>query len=228
MHKRGAIKNLRPQTVEILKSQIKSNPGPGLQPGYGLYGIYQAVARALSVDLNKSEATNNKQFANASPSSWLSNDQNNAKATYLPISVRLSTKVRPELCLAELTYPSELAPYTKATDAKGELESAYRNKSNGLAYPNTSLVSNFKDTLEKLSIIFGKLFNKKVEFEIIKAQLPFQDSHILAQILGYNANKYKFRRMLKILIPRAVIKNPSKQLSEKAPYVVPVALRTKQ
>lgn len=74
---------------------------------------------------------------------------------------------------------------------------------------SSTLVSNFKTNLERLSIIFGKIFNKKVEFQIIKAQLPFQDSNILAQILGYNANKYKFRRMLKILIPRAVIKNPS-------------------
>lgn len=74
------------------------------------------------------------------------------------------------------------------------------------------MASNFKIKLEKLCLIFEKIFNKKVEFEIIKAQLPFQDSNILAQILGYNANKYKFRRMLKILIPRAVIKNPSKEL----------------
>ena len=73
-------------------------------------------------------------------------------------------------------------------------------------------MSNFKNTLERLSVIFGKILKKKVEFEIIKAQFPFQDSNILAQILGYNANKYKFRRMLKILIPRAVIKNPSKEL----------------
>lgn len=79
-------------------------------------------------------------------------------------------------------------------------------------YPYSSIISNFKINLEKLSFIFSKLFNKKVEFEIIKAQLPFQDSNVLAQILGYNANKYKFRQMLKILIPRAVIKNPSKKI----------------
>jgi hypothetical protein len=80
-------------------------------------------------------------------------------------------------------------------------------------YPYTSFVNNFKNNLDILSVIFSKIFKKKVEFEIIKAQLPFQDSHILAQILGYNANNYKFRGMLKILIPRAVIKNPSKELS---------------
>jgi hypothetical protein len=80
-------------------------------------------------------------------------------------------------------------------------------------YPYTSFSSTFKLSLEKLSEIFRKVYKKEVEFEIIKAQLPFQDSNILAQILGYNANNYKFRQMLKILIPRAVIKNPSKELS---------------
>jgi len=76
-------------------------------------------------------------------------------------------------------------------------------------YPYSSLASLFNKKLEKLSVIFGKIFKKKVEFEIIKAQLPFQDSNILAQVIGYSANNYKFRRMLKILVPRAVIKNPS-------------------
>jgi Mitochondrial ribosomal protein (VAR1) len=77
----------------------------------------------------------------------------------------------------------------------------------------TSFVSNFKKRLEKLSIIFSKILKKKIEFEIIKAQLPFQDSNLLSQILGYNAKEYNFRRMLKILVPRAVIKNPSRDLT---------------
>jgi hypothetical protein len=87
----------------------------------------------------------------------------------------------------------------------------YKNSSK--MYPYISLVSNFKNRLENLSIIFSKIFKKRVEFEIIKAQLPFQDSNILAQILGYNANNYNFRRMIKILTPRAVIKNPSRFIS---------------
>ena len=87
-----------------------------------------------------------------------------------------------------------------------------------VVYPYISLLSNFKTKLEKLNAVFSKILKKKVEFEIIKAQLPFQDTKILAQILGYNANNYKFRRMLKILIPRAVIKNPSKELSPPSLY----------
>ena len=58
-----------------------------------------------------------------------------------------------------------------------------------------------------------KILKKKVEFEIIKLQFPFHDSQIFSQILGYNANKYQFNRMLKLIIPRAVIKNPSKELT---------------
>jgi hypothetical protein len=79
-------------------------------------------------------------------------------------------------------------------------------------YPYISFVSHFKKNLDRLSIIFSQIFKKRVEFDIIKAQLPFQDSNLLAQILGYNANNYQFRKMLKILTPRAVIKNPSKEL----------------
>ena len=90
-----------------------------------------------------------------------------------------------------------------------ELEGRKEKKS----YPYTSFVSNFNNNLEKLSIIFSKIFKKKVEFEIIKAQFPFQDPNFIVQILGYNANNYKFRQMLKILIPRSVIKNPSKELT---------------
>jgi hypothetical protein len=85
-------------------------------------------------------------------------------------------------------------------------------------YPYSSLASSFNRKLKLLNIIFSKIFKKKVEFEIVKAQLPFQDANILAQIVGYNANNYKFRRMLKILIPRAVIKNPSKELISASSY----------
>lgn len=76
-----------------------------------------------------------------------------------------------------------------------------------------SLMSYYSNSLEKFAFIFGKIFNKKVEFEIIRLQFPFHDSNILAQILGYNANKYKFNRMIKLLLPKAVIKNPSRELS---------------
>jgi Mitochondrial ribosomal protein (VAR1) len=78
---------------------------------------------------------------------------------------------------------------------------------------NLSYFSKFQKALIKLSEILESIFNKKIEFEIIKLQFPFHDSHILAQILGYNANRYKFHRMINKIIPKAVIKNPSVDIS---------------
>lgn len=76
-------------------------------------------------------------------------------------------------------------------------------------YPNISFGHSYYESLDKFSKLFGLIFNKKVEFDIIKLQFPFHDSNILAKVLGYNANKYKFTRMIKLLLPRSVIKNPS-------------------
>jgi hypothetical protein len=72
-----------------------------------------------------------------------------------------------------------------------------------------SFLELFKHDLKKISLILGKIINKKVELEIIKIHYPFHDSNLLAQILGINASKYNFKRLLKKLIPRAAVKNPS-------------------
>lgn len=125
---------------------------------------------------------------------------------------------------------SSMPSFVNMTSSKADLpllsasSARYAEGADDAKQAYTSLVSNFKNQLEKVSVIFSKIFKKKVEFEIIKAQLPFQDSNILAQVLGYNANNYKFRRMLKILIPRAVIKNPSKELTSPSPYPMLAAL----
>jgi Mitochondrial ribosomal protein (VAR1) len=71
------------------------------------------------------------------------------------------------------------------------------------------LVNNFNSILKKFSSVFEKIFKKQVIFQIIKLQHPFHNSNILAQVLGSNASKYKFKRLIKILVPRAVIINPS-------------------
>ena len=66
-------------------------------------------------------------------------------------------------------------------------------------------------TLEKITYILSTVFRKKIELDIIRLHFPFHDSQILAKLLGSssNANKYKFSRMIKKLLPKAVIKNPS-------------------
>jgi ribosomal VAR1-like protein len=66
--------------------------------------------------------------------------------------------------------------------------------------------------IEKISWILSQYLNKKVEFEIIRLEYPFHDSKILSQVLGFNANKYNFRRMWIKLLPLAVIKNPSEDI----------------
>jgi hypothetical protein len=158
------FKSLRPNVIEIVKSQINFKPIPSVSLKKTLTLAKYPIKASLSLikipTFSKAYGLNKEQVLSLS----------------LP-SVRISDKAN--------------------TNNKKVKESYI------------SFVSNFKNNLEKLSLIFGKIFNKKVEFEIIKVQLPFQDSYILAQILGYNANKYKFRQMLKILLPRAVIKNPS-------------------
>ena len=176
------IKSVRPNTVEILNSQIHSS-------SLNFKFIKSEFRRPPFFGYNKKK--HNCTFPCFSsnppipPSAEGVNSVRERKRSSLALLLRWSRNI------SQIASPAPLHP-----------ESSY-----------TSLVSHFQNRLEKLSTIFSKIFNKKVEFEIIKAQLPYQDSNILAQVLGYNANNYKFRRMLKILIPRAVIKNPSKEFT---------------
>lgn len=128
---------------------------------------------------------------------------------------------KPNLLASQLDLATQPFPGSRITEHALPLRETHSffahhaTEVNGVTYENvpyTSLLSNFRKTLEKLSGIFSKIFKKKIEFEIIKAQIPYQDPNLIAQILGYNANEYNFRRMLKIIIPRAVIKNPSKEI----------------
>jgi hypothetical protein len=171
------IKKVRPQIIEILKTQIR----PKLF--LTLNNLELIVDKIMGYSINK-DATG-KCKATVSSASEVKHDIN--------ISLNGAT----DSC-------NILKKETENLSASGTEQDNY---------PYNSFSSVFQLNLERLSEIFKKILKKEVEFEIIKAQLPFQDSNILAQILGYNANNYKFRRMLKILIPRAVIKNPSKELS---------------
>lgn len=184
--KRGKFlkfKSLRPNTIDILKYQIQHNK--------------QSLRERFRASLQKPTFNNKEQVT---PFISVNNLLNSVTAS----GVSASSDFTLEQGLALHLQGKEVM----SSSAKTALEMAIINDK----IPYNSLASNFKFKLEKLCLVFEKIFNKKVEFDIIKAQLPFQDSNILAQILGYNANKYKFRRMLKILIPRAVIKNPSKEI----------------
>jgi len=211
--KRGKFlkfKSLRPNVIDILKSQIQycgkqessdliaeAREGHSLLENKCFNNLRGAVALAIPSPISRRE---DKQ------------KQGSLKQGWAPSFLFINKKDKGEDGKAfgsTLPCPASAGqPLATPTLSEGTHELINQSVSN--KYPYVSLVSNFKYKLEKLCLVFEKIFNKKVEFEIIKAQLPFQDSNILAQVLGYNANNYKFRRMLKILIPRAVIKNPSK------------------
>jgi hypothetical protein len=93
---------------------------------------------------------------------------------------------------------------SKTKDSDLEKESINNSK--------TSFSLYYTNSLSKLSNLFGKIFNTKVEFEIIKLQYPFHDSNILSQVLGYNGNKFNYSRLIRTVIPKAVIKNPSQEM----------------
>jgi hypothetical protein len=82
----------------------------------------------------------------------------------------------------------------------------------GTSLTQLSYFTFFKLYLEKVSFVLGKILGKKVEFDIIKLHFPYHDSNILAQILGINAYKYNFTRMVKRLIFLSAFKNPSKDI----------------
>jgi hypothetical protein len=82
----------------------------------------------------------------------------------------------------------------------------------GSVFSYESYFTLFKPYLENFSLILSSILNKKVELEIVKLQFPFHDSHILAQILGLNANKYNFTRMVNRVLQLSHLKNPSKNI----------------
>lgn len=100
--------------------------------------------------------------------------------------------------------------FSSVPSLKAQVENI--NKTQSIKDDLNTYLNIFKTPLEKLSLILGKYFKKQIEFEIIRLQYPFHDSNILSQILAYNAKKYNFRRMWIKLLPRAVVKNPSRNL----------------
>jgi hypothetical protein len=214
------FKSFRPQTVNILKSQIKLNSSASVAAPT----VTAAAMNTAAVNFSKADfACTSKKFLlknlerivkiYISPEPILRSGTLNASLSLQPAmpsstSFAISSKRAGDIFASEKTRGTgNLLASPVKQELKTDLPLVDRN-----AYLYISFVSHFQKNLDKLSIIFSKILKKRVEFDIIKAQLPFQDSNLLAQILGYNANNYQFRKMLKILIPRAVIKNPSKEL----------------
>ena len=92
-----------------------------------------------------------------------------------------------------------------------------------------SLFTLFKIKLKALAIILSKIFNTPVEFELIKLEIPFQESTMVSQILGYSSKKSYFYKMWRKLLPKLGIYNPTQNIDyllEKKEEEIPFCLPT--
>lgn len=69
--------------------------------------------------------------------------------------------------------------------------------------------------LKKLSEVLNNFFKKPVELELIRLHYPYNDSNILARLLGFMINKIKFRRITRKLIKNSVVKTIKKYDNKK-------------
>jgi len=126
--------------------------------------------------------------------------------THDKVIIRLFVYLSPKI---STFINSGLSLPLKNKDKRGLLNLFKVNNSN----KDTSILLDPKSQinlkLSSITSVFEKIFNKKVQLELIKLQHPFHNSKILAQVLGLNVSKYRFKRLIKILVPRAVIVNPT-------------------
>lgn len=84
------------------------------------------------------------------------------------------------------------------------LRSLFRSKK-----PSVNLIDSKGEKLNILTNILSKIFNKNIELQLIKLDYPYHDSSILAEAIGSNSKRYKFRKILDMLWLKAVVKNPA-------------------
>jgi len=75
---------------------------------------------------------------------------------------------------------------------------------------NLTLTKVYPERFEILCEILSKYFKKPVELDLIRLHYPYNDSHILVNLLGIMINKIKLRIILRRLFEKAVIKNINK------------------
>ena len=66
----------------------------------------------------------------------------------------------------------------------------FRNKRQAVSF-----FTLFKNKLKLIATIISKILNIPVEFEIIKLEIPFQETAMVSQILGYSSKKSYFYKM---------------------------------
>lgn len=84
------------------------------------------------------------------------------------------------------------------------LRSLFRSKKE-----HVNLIDSKGDKLNLLTNILSKIFNNNVELQLIKLDYPYHDSSILADAIGSNSKRYKFRKILDMLWLKAIVKNPA-------------------
>jgi hypothetical protein len=82
----------------------------------------------------------------------------------------------------------------------------YNNKFNN---NNNMLINNFRFIfiIKMLILFLGKLCNKRVELELTRLYLPYNDSNILVQFIIINSKNYNYSKMVRYLIFRANVYN---------------------
>ncbi len=71
---------------------------------------------------------------------------------------------------------------------------------------NLTLTKVYPERFEKLCEILSKFFKKPIELDLIRLHYPYNDSHILVNLLGIMINKIKLRMIIRRLFEKAVIK----------------------
>jgi hypothetical protein len=84
----------------------------------------------------------------------------------------------------------------------------FRLKLRKLAKMNLNYI--YPNKFKNLCDIISKLFNRSVEFNLIRLHYPYNDSNILANFLGIMIKRKKVRIIMKKLYRRAIIKNINK------------------
>ena len=100
----------------------------------------------------------------------------------------------------------------KKSDYHFTLKKRIRKKFRKIYITNKiGLTNSYPLKLKKLIEVLNNLFKKPVELELIRLHYPYNDSNILARLLGFMINKIKFRRITRKLIRKSIVKNIKKQ-----------------
>jgi len=89
---------------------------------------------------------------------------------------------------------------------------------------NVVLTKIFTNKFKKLCDLLSHLFKKPVQLDLIRLHYPYNDSHILVNLLGIMINKIKLRIIFRKLFEKAVIKNLKKFTGKNNLNLIPAFL----